>query len=82
MNIVQADKVTDAKRGVDYIGVVCCFFCHDGNGKLLMHKRSKNCRDEIGVWDCGGGAMEFGEDFEQAARREIGEEYGVAPILV
>ena len=67
----------DLKRGLDYIGVNCIFYCHDGRGKLLMHKRSQNCRDEQGCWDCGGGAMEFGETPEEAVRREIREEYGV-----
>lgn len=63
------------KKGVDYIGVTCVFFCHDGRGSFLLHKRSGNCRDEVGRWDCGGGALEFGEDFESAVRREIKEEY-------
>ncbi|MBI2012864.1 MAG: NUDIX domain-containing protein [Candidatus Colwellbacteria bacterium] len=63
------------KKGVDYIGVTCVFFCHDGKGKFLLHKRSNNCRDEQGRWDCGGGALELGEDFETAVRREIKEEY-------
>ena|SRR3989344_4174262 len=63
------------KKGVDYIGVTCVFFCHDGQGKFLLHKRSGKCRDEVGNWDCGGGALEFGEDFETAVRREIKEEY-------
>lgn len=64
------------KRGIDYIGVNCVFWCHDGNGKLLMHKRSKNCRDEQETWDCGAGSMEFGETFEDTIRREVLEEYG------
>lgn len=63
------------KKGVDYIGVTCVFFCHDGRGKFLLHKRSNICRDEQGNWDCGGGALELGEDFETAVRREIKEEY-------
>ncbi|MBI2021416.1 NUDIX domain-containing protein [Candidatus Daviesbacteria bacterium] len=65
----------ELKRGVDYIGVTCVFYCHDGKGKLLLHKRSKNCRDEQGKWDPGGGSMEFGETFEEAVLREIKEEY-------
>ncbi len=72
----------DAKRGVDYIGVTVVFFCHDGNGRILLHKRSSNCRDEQGRWDCGGGSMEFGEDFEAAVRREVLEEYCADPIEV
>ncbi|MBI4225284.1 MAG: NUDIX domain-containing protein [Candidatus Sungbacteria bacterium] len=72
----------DLKRGVDFIGVNCIFFCHDGAGKFLLHKRSKNCRDEKGVWDCGAGAMEFGESFADTVSREVEEEYGVKPINI
>lgn len=68
-------KKKDLQRGVDYIGVTVVFYCHDGKGNFLMHKRSINCRDEIGCWDVGGGSMEFGETFEDAVRREIREEY-------
>lgn len=65
----------ELKKGVDFIGVTCVFFCHDGKGNLLMHKRSQNCRDERGNWDVGGGSLEFGESFEEGTRREIKEEY-------
>lgn len=66
---------SDLKKGVDYIGVTCVFFCHDGKGNLLLHKRSQNCRDERGNWDVGGGSLEFGESFEEGVLREIKEEY-------
>ncbi len=79
MNATEYEKI-DAQRGIDFIGVTCVFYCHDGKGNLLLHKRSNACRDEQGRWDVGGGAMEFGETFEDAVRREIGEEYGVEPI--
>jgi ADP-ribose pyrophosphatase YjhB (NUDIX family) len=65
----------NARRGIDFIGVTVVFFCHDGNGRLLMHKRSNKCRDEHGRWDVGGGAMELGESFEGAVIREVKEEY-------
>jgi ADP-ribose pyrophosphatase YjhB (NUDIX family) len=64
------------KQGIDYIGITCVFYCHDGKGNILLHKRSKKCRDERGRWDCGGGAVEFGETWEQTVRREVKEEYG------
>jgi len=65
----------DLKRGVDFIGVGCVFFCHDGKGNVLLHKRSDKCRDEHGKWDSGAGAVEHGETFEETIRREVLEEY-------
>ncbi|MBI3420455.1 MAG: NUDIX domain-containing protein [Candidatus Sungbacteria bacterium] len=70
----------DLKRGIEFIGVNCIFFCHDGAGKFLLHKRGQDCRDEKGAWDCGAGAMEFGESFEETISREVWEEYRVKPI--
>ncbi len=75
-------KKADLKRGVDYIGVNCVFWCHDGEGKVLLHKRSGKCRDEQGAWDCGAGAMEFGETFEDTVTREVLEEYGAEPLKI
>lgn len=63
------------KPGIDSIGVSVVFFCHDGNGNFLLNKRSKNCRDEHGCWDPGGGGLEFGEDVIATLKREIAEEY-------
>ena len=63
------------KKGVDYIGNCVVFFCHDGNGKFLMSKRSINCRDEHGTWDPGGGGIELNQSVEGAIRAEIKEEY-------
>ncbi len=63
------------KKGEDYIGNCVVFFCHDGNGKFLMSKRSVNCRDEHGTWDPGGGGIEYGQTVEDAIFNEIKEEY-------
>jgi 8-oxo-dGTP diphosphatase len=70
------------KAGIDYIGVSCCFVCHDGKGKILLGKRGENCRDENGRWDFGGGQVEHGESFEQTLRRELMEEYCVEPVSI
>lgn len=66
-------------KGIDYIGVAVAFYCHDGKGNYLFHKRSKECRDEHGAWDCGGGGLKFGEKLLDAVAREIGEEFGTIP---
>jgi len=64
--------------GIDYIGISTPFYCIDGKGKILMHKRSKNCRDEQGMWDPGGGKLDFLEDVVKCVLREVKEEYGCA----
>ncbi len=40
-----------------------------------MGLRSKNCRDEHGNWDIGGGAVEFGDAIIDRLKQEIKEEY-------
>lgn len=64
------------KPGVDYIGISTPFYCTDGTGQFVLHKRSKNCRDEHGRWDPGGGKFEFGSTLEENVLREVLEEYG------
>ncbi len=61
------------------IRIAVVFFCHDGKGNYLLNKRSQKCRDERGMWDPGGGGVEFGETLTEAVIREVGEEYGAAP---
>ncbi|MFA5127203.1 MAG: NUDIX domain-containing protein [Patescibacteria group bacterium] len=63
------------KKGIDYTGVAIVYFCHDGQGNFLMSKRSKNCRDEHGCWDQGGGGLEFDHDVIETLKKEIKEEY-------
>lgn len=62
-------------KGVDYTGISVVFFCHDGKGNYLLSKRGKNCRDENGRWDPGGGGLEFDDKVEDTLRKEIKEEY-------
>jgi ADP-ribose pyrophosphatase YjhB (NUDIX family) len=78
---VAGDEI-DLRRGVDYIGVTVCFIIHDGEGNILLQKRSQNTRDEQGSWDIGGGAVEFGETLEEAVRREVLEELGAEPLSI
>lgn len=62
--------------GIDYIGIAVTFACQDGKGNFLMHKRSKNARDEKERWDFGGGKLEHGEEILDGLRREGLEEFG------
>ena len=62
-------------KGLDYTGITIVYICHDGAGKYLLNKRSKNCRDEQGRWDCGGGGLEFSDTVEDTLKKEIMEEY-------
>ncbi|GIF03784.1 NUDIX hydrolase [Actinoplanes siamensis] len=62
--------------------VSCVFVCHDGAGRILLARRSAQARDEPGTWDCGAGALEFGETFEEAVTREVTEEYVAPPLEI
>lgn len=64
------------KPGLDYVGISTPFYCNDGQGKFVLHKRSQNCRDEQGHWDTGSGQLGFGETVEKSVLREVAEEYG------
>ena len=45
------------------------------DGKVLLQKRSDN-----GTWALHGGAMELGETYIEAIKREVKEELGIEPI--
>jgi len=54
------------------------FHCDDkGVLRLLMAKRTFDRRLFPGLWECGGGKVKQNETFEQAALRELSEEFGV-----
>lgn len=52
---------TTMQKGKDYTGITITYLCHDGEGNVVFNKRSTNCRDEHGMWDCGGGGLDFGD---------------------
>ena len=68
------------QKGFDYIGICVNYICHDGKGRFILNKRSKNARDEQGRWDCGGGGLDFGQTVEGTLQKEIKEEYGTDVI--
>lgn len=62
--------------------VSCVFVCHDGAGRILLARRGAGARDEPGAWDTGAGALEHGETFEDAVRREVREEYSADALAI
>lgn len=67
----------EVKPGVHYTGISTPFYCNDGNGLFVMHRRSINCRDEQGRWDFGSGSLDFGQEPDFSVLRELREEYGI-----
>jgi len=64
-------------RGIDYIGVGVGALIVDGEGRLFLARRGPQAKNERGLWEFPGGAVERGERLSDALRREIREEYGV-----
>ncbi len=52
------------------------------DGRLLLQKRSADKDIQPGKWDTAvGGHLAPGENYEEGARRELGEELGLSPDL-
>ena len=64
-------------RGIDYIGVGVGALIVDDHGRLFLARRGSQAKNERGLWEFPGGAVERGERLADALRREIREEYGV-----
>ena len=79
--LVYDTQEMDMRPGIDYIGISTPFYCNDGNGLFLFHKRSVNCRDEVGKWDTGGGKLEKGLSLEENVLKEVSEEYGCQGVI-
>ncbi len=65
------------KRGLDYIGVGVGAVIVDAQGRLFLAQRGPGAKNERGLWEFPGGAVEFNERFSDALRREIREEFGI-----
>ncbi|MFJ4013101.1 NUDIX domain-containing protein [Streptomyces sp. NPDC090026] len=58
---------------------VAVTLCHDRDGRLLVHQRSPRASRFPGCYEVAvGGAVAVGESYEEAARRELAEEMGLA----
>lgn len=67
--------------GFDYVGITTPFYCHDGHGNLLLHKRTEQCRDEHHRWDPGSGKLEHELSLEANVLKEVEEEYGCKGVI-
>jgi mutator protein MutT len=65
------------KKGIDYIGVAAGGMIFNSEGKVLLAKRGPDARNEAGLWEFSGGAIEFGETLEAGFAREAGEEFDI-----
>ncbi len=65
------------RRGIDYIGVGVGAVLVDEQGKLFLARRGPLAKNERGLWEFPGGAVEYGETLAEALRREMREEYGI-----
>ena len=65
------------KPGTDYIGVAVGVLLVNEQGKIFLTKRGQKATNEVGTWEIPGGKVEFGELLEEAATREMQEEYAV-----
>ena len=62
------------KAGVDFIGVGVGAILCDSYGRVLLMKRGKLAKNERGLWEFPGGAVDMGETRKQAIVREVREE--------
>ena len=53
-----------------------------GEKEVLVARRGLERKLYPGLWECGGGQMKPGENFEEAVKRQLREELGVLVSLV
>ena len=67
----------DDRPGVDSVGVGVGGIIVDDARRVLLAERGPEARNRHGQWENPGGSLGFGEEFEDAIRREIREELDI-----
>ena len=68
------NKVPDTAGGSKPWSLAIRAVIRDGQGRLLLLRRSNVCRHFVGCWEWPGGKVDPGEDFASAVKREAREE--------
>lgn len=63
------------KIGIDYIGVSSGAVIINTKRQYFLAKRGTSARDDVGKWEFPGGAIDFYETRQEAAKRNIKEKY-------
>jgi 8-oxo-dGTP diphosphatase len=65
------------KPGHDYIGVGGGVLVFNKKKEVLLMKRGKNSKNDVGFWNKIGGEVDWGEKVIDAMKRETREEAGI-----
>ncbi|HEX8974548.1 MAG TPA: NUDIX domain-containing protein [Patescibacteria group bacterium] len=65
------------KIGKHCIGVGCGALIFNSKKEVLLMKRGRNAKNQVGWWSQPGGAVDFNEKAIVATKREIKEELGI-----
>jgi 8-oxo-dGTP diphosphatase len=68
----------DLRPGHDYIGVGGGVLIFNNKKEVLLIKRGKNQKNEVGFWQKPGGEVSFNEKVVTSMKREVKEETGIA----
>ena len=77
-NLAGFRRVAASPAGLKAAAVAVCVVVQHGTPALLITRRADTLRSHAGQWALPGGRREPGEAPEDAARRELREETGVA----
>jgi len=69
------------RAGRDHIGVAVGGIILGSDGRVLLAQRGPKARNQRGQWENPGGALEFGERFEEAIIREMREELSIEVVV-